>query len=146
MALSLSRILLSLLFIVLGYADVFGFSGANMQTWIAFAKSKLLVPGTTDPLPNPELLAQIAAYGQLVGGLMLFIGILSRLSAFGLLLFTIAASVLGHNFWTMADPQMAYVNIGQFLKNMGIIGGLFLIVVYGGGSLSIDGMFRRQPM
>jgi len=146
MALSLSRVLLALLFVVLGYADVFGFSGASMQTWIAFAKTKLIIPGTMDPLPNPELLAQIAAYGQLVGGLMLLFGILSRLAAFGLLLFTIAASVLGHNFWTMTDPQMVYVNIGQFLKNMGIIGGLFLIVAYGGGSVGIDGMFRRQPM
>jgi hypothetical protein len=41
---------------------------------------------------------------------------------------------------------MVYVNIGQFLKDMGIIGGLFLIVAYGGGSVGIDGMFRRQPM
>jgi putative oxidoreductase len=146
MALALTRILLSLLFVVIGFSKVIGLSGNNMQAWIAYAKPRLIIPGTTDPLPNPDLLAQLAAYGELVGGIMLFIGILSRVSALGLLLFVIAATVLGHPFWTLADPGQAYLQLQQFLKNLAIIGGLFAIVCYGGGGASIDAMFRRQPM
>lgn len=147
-ALPLSRILLSLVFIFTGYAKVVGFPGVqDMAKW-KDAVSKMMIPGTTNPLPNAELLAQIAAYGELVGGIMLLLGILSRVSAFGLLAFTIVASVLGHAFWaSMGDPALAaqtFGNIIQFLKNMGIVGGLLLIVVAGGGALSIDAMFRRN--
>lgn len=145
--LPLSRILLSLVFIFTGYAKVFGWGPAekpiiNMDLWKQRVAG-LKIPGTSDALPNPDLLAQISAYAELVGGVLLFFGILSRLSAFGLFVFVIIASVLGHNFWAMTDPQMAFLNIGQFLKNMGIAGGLLIIVGAGGGALGIDGMFRR---
>jgi putative oxidoreductase len=145
--LPLSRILLSLVFIFTGYAKVFGWGPAdkpiiNLGMWKQRVAG-LKIPGTNDPLPNPDLLAQIVAYGELVGGILLFLGILSRLTAFGLLVFVIIASVLGHNFWAMTDPQMAFMNIGQFLKNMAIAGGLMIIVGAGGGAVGIDGMFRR---
>lgn len=142
MALSLARILLSLIFIATGYAKVFGYGGLNMQGWIDGVK-KLTIPGTANPLPNPELLGQIAAYGELVGGILLLLGILARISAFGLLLFTIAASVLGHAFWMQADQAAMFTQLGLFLKNMGLVGGLLMIVAYGGGIVGVDGMFRR---
>ena len=139
---SLTRILLSLVFIAAGYSKVFGYGGNSMAGWTEGVK-KLMIPGTTNPLPNPELLAQIAAYGELVGGILLLLGILSRVTAFGLLVFTIAASVLGHAFWTFADQAQQFQQMSQFLKNMGLVGGLLAVVGYGGGPLSIDGMFRR---
>jgi len=142
-ALPLARIMLSLVFIFTGYAKVAGWSGViNMQMWTERVKG-LKIPGTNDPLPNPELLAQISAYAELVGGIMLFIGILSRVTALGLFIFVVAASILGHAFWTFADAGQNFLQLQQFLKNMGIAGGLLLIVGAGGGALSIDGMFRR---
>ena len=142
-ALPLARMMLSAVFIFTGYAKVAGWSGViNMQMWTERVKG-LKIPGTNDPVPNPELLAQISAYAELVGGIMLFIGILSRVTALGLFLFVIAASVLGHAFWTFADAGPAFLQLQQFLKNMGIAGGLLLIVGAGGGAISIDGMFRR---
>jgi uncharacterized membrane protein YphA (DoxX/SURF4 family) len=148
-ALPLTRILLSLVFIFTGYAKVFGYGPVdkpiiNMSMWKQRVAG-LKIPGTGDPLPQPDLLAQIVAYGEIVGGVMLLIGVLSRLSAFGLLVFTIVASVLGHAFWTFADAGATFLQLQQFLKNAGIIGGLLMIVVLGGGAVSIDGMFRRQP-
>jgi putative oxidoreductase len=142
MALSLTRILLSLVFIATGYSKVFGYGGNSMQGWIDIVKT-LRIPGTANTLPNAELLAQIAAYGELVGGILLLLGVLSRVTALGLLLFTIAASVLGHAFWMQADQVKMFEQLGYFLKNMGLVGGLLAIVAYGGGVISIDGMFRR---
>jgi len=142
-ALSLSRILLSLVFIFTGYAKVIGWGPViDITKWKARV-GQLTIPGTGDKLPQPDLLAQIVAYGEIVGGIMLFIGILSRLTAFGLLVFVIIASVLGHNFWAMPEPA-AFLNIQQFLKNMGIAGGLLIVMAAGGGSVGIDAMFRRQ--
>ncbi len=147
--LPLSRILLSLVFIFTGYAKVFGWGPAdkpiiNMEMWKTRVQG-LKIPGTQDALPNPDLLAQIVAYGELVGGILLLLGILSRVSAFGLFVFTIVASVLGHAFWTFADAGQQFLQIQQFLKNMGIAAGLLMIVGMGGGVVGIDGMFRRQP-
>lgn len=146
-ALPLARIMLSLVFIWAGYTKVVGFGAMNMTEWKKWVGT-LNIPGTADKLPNPDLLAQIAAYGELVGGLMLFIGILSRVSALGLFLFTIAASVLAHNFWIhgtgdAATAKLFADQLTAFLKNMGLAGGLLLIVGAGGGGLGIDGMFRR---
>jgi putative oxidoreductase len=143
--LPLSRALISLLFLQTGYAKVFGWGQiVDLPKWKAYV-GRLKIPGTSDPLPQPDLLAQIVAYGELVGGAMLFLGLLSRLTAFGLLVFVIFASVLGHNFWALTDPPAAYMQLQLFLRNMGLIGGLLLILAAGGGSLSIDAMFRREP-
>ena len=147
--LPLSRVLLSLVFIFAGYAKVFGWGPAdkpiiNLGMWKQQV-AELKIPGIGEALPQADLLAQIAAYGTLVGGILLFLGILSRLTAFGLLVFVVVASVLVHKFWAMNDPKMAYDNLMLFLGNMGIAGGLLLIVAAGGGAVSIDGMFRRQP-
>ena len=143
-ALSLARILMSLLFIFTGYAKVVGYGPViDLAKW-KVRVGQLKIPGTNDPLPQPDLLAQIVAYGELVGGTMLFLGLLSRLTAFGLLVFVIIATVLGHNFWALTDPPAVYTQLQLFLRNMGLIGGLLLIVVAGGGSVGIDAMFRRQ--
>ena len=139
MALSLARILLSLVFIFAGYGKVFG----DMAAW------KKSVADLIQKSPAPELgqysdlLAQIAAYGEFVGGILLLIGLLSRVAALGLLIFVILASVLAHNFWAFADAKMFAEQLSTFLKNMGLVGGLLVIVAYGGGIVGVDGMFRR---
>ncbi|MGH7005687.1 MAG: DoxX family protein [Alphaproteobacteria bacterium] len=143
-ALPLARILLSLMFIFAGYTKVIGYGPMNMEVWTGAVKG-MMIPGTTNPLPNPELLAQISGWAEFIAGIMLFIGILSRITAFGLFVFVIVASVLGHAFWTYADAAQAMPQIGNFLKNMGVAGGLLLIIAAGGGALGIDGMFRRRP-
>ncbi len=147
--LPLSRVLLSLVFIFTGYAKVFGWGPAdkpiiNMDLWKTRVQG-LKIPGTQDALPNPDLLAQIVAYGELVGGILLFLGILSRVTAFGLFVFVVLASVLGHAFWAFTDAGAQFLQIQQFLKNMGIAAGLLMIVGAGGGAVGIDGMFRRAP-
>ena len=129
-ALPLARIMLSLVFIYSGYSKVAGVNGQSMQGWIDRVKG-LKIPGTQDALPNPDLLAQIVAYGELVGGILLLLGILSRVTAFGLFVFTIVASVLGHAFWSFADAGQQFLQIQQFLKNMGIAAGLLHCLNHG---------------
>jgi len=137
--LPLSRILLSLVFIYSGYGKVFG----GMEGF------KAGVAGLIQKSPMPQLgqysdiLAQAGAYAEFVGGILLFIGLLSRVAAFGLIVFVILASILAHNFWAFADAAKYSMELGNFLKNMGLVGGLLLIIGAGGGTLGIDGMFRR---
>jgi putative oxidoreductase len=139
MALSLARILLSLVFIFAGYGKVFG----DMAGWKKMAGELIQKSPAPQLGQYSDILAQVAAYGEFVGGILLLIGLLSRVAALGLLIFVILASILAHNFWAFADAKMFAEQLSTFLKNMGLVGGLLVIVAYGGGIVGVDGMFRR---
>ncbi len=135
-ALPLSRILLSLVFLYSGYNKVIDLAGWKARV------ATLQFMG--QPLPQAEVLAYVSAFAEIGCAVLLFVGLLSRLAAFGLIVFTIAASVIMHNFWAFVEPAKKSLEIVQFTKNLGLVGGLLLIVAMGGGALGIDGIFRRR--
>ena len=55
-----------------------------------------------------------------------------KLGSVLLILFLIPATLVFHNF--LADPN----EINSFLKNIGLIGGLLMVIYAGAGALSID--------
>ena len=58
-------------------------------------------------------------------------------------MFTIAATLIGHRYWEIAEPAARRMQQSHFAKNITIIGGLILLYVTGGGRFSIDGLRRR---
>src|SRR5262249_652866 len=95
-------------------------------------------------IPFPETLAMIAGTAEVLGALSLMTGALIRLGALGLILYLIPTTLLFHNFWAFeGDAQQ--MQLANFLKNLGIIAGLLLLVSYGPGRYSIDSLLRR-PM
>ena len=44
-----------------------------------------------------------------------------------------------HDFWTLSDPQAQQEQMIQFLKNLGLMGAMLLIIANGTGPLSLDG-------
>src|SRR5262247_1658003 len=85
------RVLLAVLFIISGYGKIGGFDG-TVQT--------LAGKG----LPLPQLATAVAILVELGGGILLAIGWKTRwVAAVAIILFTIAASFLFHDFWNMAD-------------------------------------------
>ncbi len=128
----LARILLAYMFVLSGWQRLTDLSGLT----------KLL---TDKQLPYPDILAYAAAIAEFGGAVLIILGLLTRLSAFALIVFTVLATVLLHDFWNMTDAAMRMANVTQFNKNLAIIGGLMLLVATGGGPLSIDAAFRRRP-
>jgi putative oxidoreductase len=118
------RILLSLIFIISGAGKIFGFSGTA-----AFMAAQGL------PLASLLLAATIAL--EIVGGLSLLLGFRARALALLLFLFLIPTTIIFHNFWA-ASGEAAQMQMGHFLKNLGIMGGLLYVVAYGAGPLSVD--------
>lgn len=110
------RILLSLLFILSGYAKLTALSGTAGY----FEKMGLPVPMVT---------ATIVGLIELIGGLAILIGFQTRTAAIVLGLFTIATAFIGH------FSPFDQIN---FFKNMGIAGGFFILAQYGAGALSVD--------
>ncbi len=120
----LGRILIALLFIPAGINKITGFGGT-----VGYIASKGL------PLP------QVAAAGTIVVevavGLALLVGFKARYAALILAAFTVAASVIFHNFWAVPEAQKMMQQL-MFTKNFAIVGGLLFIAAFGAGPLSID--------
>ncbi len=71
----------------------------------------------------------VAARGlQLIAGLGLILGIYPRISALGLLLFLIPATLMAHNFWAVVGTPLYPVQLINFFKNVCMAGGLIFIL------------------
>lgn len=123
-----ARVLLALMFILAGI-NKFG----NLEGTAGYVAS--------GGLPLAGLLAPLVATLEVVAGLMVLVGWQARWAALALALFTLAASVLFHAFWSMPADK-AYLQQLMFLKNLAVAGGLLLIYSFGAGPGSLDA--RRE--
>ena len=83
-------------------------------------------------LPLPWVGYAIAMAVEVGGGLLLLLGIKTRLTAVALAIFTVATALAFHA--DFADQNQMI----HFLKNVMMAGGLLQIVAFGAGALSID--------
>lgn len=68
---------------------------------------------------------------QLAGGIAVLIGRCTVVAAGVLALFTLAATLLAHPFWSFADPAMWALHRNIFAEHVSIIGGLMLAASLG---------------
>ncbi|BFU47969.1 DoxX family protein [Krasilnikovia sp. MM14-A1004] len=80
-----------------------------------------------DPrLPSDaQSLVRIKAASDVVAGLLLVSGRLTRPAAVVLAAGLIPTTLAGHPFWTMSEPERGQQRV-HFLKNLGLLGGLLL--------------------
>lgn len=129
----IGRIALAAIFLMSGVGKILDFAGTQ-----EYMRSHGMT--TLTPL---LLLAAIAF--ELAGGLSLILGVKARIGAILLLIFIVIASYYFHDFWTIPSDQPDHRNqMIHFLKNVSIMGGLLMVVGFGPGRLSIDGLRRVQ--
>jgi putative oxidoreductase len=88
-------------------------------------------------LPLPELGAVIAIVVEVVAGIALIIGWKARWAALAIAVFTAAATLIFHSYWTLpADKQ--YPEMLAFWKNLAIFGGMLMVMAFGAGKFSVD--------
>jgi putative oxidoreductase len=63
-----------------------------------------------------------------IAGLSILSGYRPAVGVTAVVLFMIPVSLLMHNFWAMADPQMAIAEMRSFLSNMGLAGSTLLFM------------------
>ena len=114
-----ARICLSLIFLNAGIRHLLQFSG--------------FVSTIGQALPLAGLVAAVTVAFQLLGALSLILGYKIKLGSALLIVFLIPATLLFHNF--IDDPSQ----INAFLKNVGLIGGLLMLIDRGAGAVSLDG-------
>lgn len=120
-----ARVCLCLIFLKAGISHITGFSGT--------------VEGMNNMgLPIPEILLIFTIIFQILGGLSLLLGYKVKIGSILLILFLIPATLVYHN--PIGDPGQ----INDFLKNIGLIGGLLMVIYAGAGALSIDEPSPRE--
>ena len=120
-----ARICLCLIFLKAGISHILGFSGTAQMMG-------------QQGLPIPSILLIATIVFQLLGGLSLLLGYQVRLGSILLILFLIPASLVFHN--PFIDPS----EINSFLKNIGLIGGLLMVIAAGAGALSLDATIKQK--
>jgi putative oxidoreductase len=121
----IARLALSVLFLWSGVMKLLGYAG-----FVGYLHSK--------GVPFVQIAAPIATAIEVLGGLLLVVGFKVRPLALIMAVYTVAAAVLGHDFWNTTDPAVQHDMVIHFWKNIGIAGGFLLLFVTGAGRLSID--------
>jgi putative oxidoreductase len=125
----LGRLLISAIFVTSGFAKL-----TDTAVTAGYMES--------EGIPSAYALAIIAGLAEVLGGLAILCGFLTRIAALGLILFLIPTTLIFHDFWTYEGAE-AKAQMGHFMKNLGIFGGLALLVGRGAGRYSIDARIRR---
>jgi putative oxidoreductase len=73
---------------------------------------------------------------ELGASLALILGIWTRCAALALIVFTILATLMFHNFWASPAAAVTAQTI-NFLKNLGLIGLFAMIAVFGPGAYAL---------
>ena len=79
-------------------------------------------------LPKAERMVRANGLAMAAGGAALALGIVPRAAAAGLIASLVPTTLAGHRFWEEEDQQARRMQLTQFLKNLGLIGGLVLLL------------------
>jgi len=99
----------------------------------AFAR-QLDTYGMVGPL---HVWAVVAAFIEFFGAFAVVIGFKTRLAALLMILFSIAAAFLGHQFWVLEGRDYV-AQLINFWKDLAIAGGFLMLFVRGAGPFSFD--------
>ncbi|MGZ5940238.1 MAG: DoxX family protein [Rhizomicrobium sp.] len=131
------RVLFAVLFIYTGATKLFA-----IPATADFIAAKVTIPSLLAPytsqletlsgMPMPQLLAIGIGGFEILAGLMIALNFLARFFSILLIFFVLAATFYFHDFWNQSPPDNAKTLI-EALKNLSIIGALFMIAGYGRG-------------
>ena len=99
--------------------------------------------GAAAGVPAAHVLVPLAGVIAIVGGLMILLGLYAQFGAILIILFLIPVTFTMHRFWGLHDAQMAQMQQVNFMKNLSMLGGAFLIAYFGAGPFSFDHL--RSP-
>jgi uncharacterized membrane protein YphA (DoxX/SURF4 family) len=139
------RILFAVLFIYTGATKLFA-----IQATADFIASKITVPEVIAPyaqqveqatgMTTPQLLAIGVGGLEIIAGLMIALNFAARFFAMLLIIYVAVATFLFYDFWNQAAPDNAKMLVDA-LKNLSIIGALFMIMGYGRATRPVEAAY-----
>jgi putative oxidoreductase len=136
------RVLFAVLFIYSGATKLF-----SIASTADFIAAKVTIPALVVPytqqletmagMPFMQLLAISIGAFEIISGLMIALNFGARFFAILLIFFVLAATFYFDDFWNQPAPDNAKTLIDA-LKNLSLIGALFIIAGYGRGPRGLD--------
>jgi putative oxidoreductase len=136
------RVLFAVLFIYSGATKLFG-----IQVTSEFIAAKVAIPALFAPytsqleamsgMSTPQMLAIGVGAFEIIAGLLIALNFGARFFAILLIFFVAAATFYFHDFWNQSSPENARTLVDA-LKNLSIIGALFMIAGYSGTSRAAE--------
>jgi uncharacterized membrane protein YphA (DoxX/SURF4 family) len=130
------------LFIYLGATKLFG-----IQATADFIATKVTIPAVLAPytaqleamtaMTTPQLLAIAGGAFEIIAGLMIALNFGARFFSFLLIVYVAGATFYFYDFWNQAPPENGKTLVDA-LKNLSIIGALFMIAGYGSGTRTAE--------
>jgi putative oxidoreductase len=129
------RFLFAVLFIYSGITKLFAIAATA-----EFISARVVIPALLTPytsqlesitgMSTPQMLAIAAGVLEVISGLMIALNFGARFFAILMIFFVAAATFYFHDFWNQPSPENAKT-LTDALKNLSIIGALFMIAGYG---------------
>jgi len=137
------RVLFAVLFIYSGATKLFDVQNTTSAIAAKVAIPALLTPYTEQleamagGMKTPQMLALAVGIFEIIAGLMIAVNFGARFFAILLIFFVLLTTFYFHDFWNQSSPDNAKTLIDA-LKNLSIIGALFMIAGYGRGPRSSE--------
>jgi putative oxidoreductase len=130
----LGRLLLASIFVQAGIRKL-GAIGATAATM------------SNHGIPASDILVWGVVALELGGGLMLATGLLARLVALALCLYTLALALIFHDFWNATGAAFG-TERSFFFGHLEIMGGMLYVTAFGAGAYSLDALIwpRRTTL
>ena len=124
----ISRILVSLIFVISGFGKVMNMDGTvAMMTANGF------------PASSVKFFLIAAIVLEMGCGLALLVGFKTKWASLGLIIFLIPATLIFHAAH-LGDPAQTQMQAVEVLKNLAIMGGLVKFFIDGAGAVAVDTM------
>ena len=139
------RVLFAVLFIYSGATKLF-----TIQATADAIAAKVPIPEVLAPytaqleamagMPTAQVIAIVAGAFEVIAGLMIALNFGTRLFALLLIIFIALVTYYFHDFWDQAAPDNAKTLVDA-LKNLSLIGALFVIAGLGRGRKAAEGAY-----
>jgi putative oxidoreductase len=120
----IGRLLLVVLYVVSG-----------LGKWGDLSGTAATIAGKGFPLPY--LCAMLAATLEVAGALAIAFGVAARPTAAALFAYTLVTAFIFHAFWGLPDEAAAKMQSLNFMKNLGLAGGLLMLAGMGAGRFAL---------
>ncbi|MCP4616414.1 MAG: DoxX family protein [Bradyrhizobium sp.] len=136
------RILFAVLFVYTGASKLFAIQATSEFIAAKIAIPSLLAPYTAQletltGMSTPQMLAIGVGGVEVIAGLMIALNFLTRFFAIVLIIIVLVGTFYFQDFWNQSPPDNARTLIDA-LKNLSLIGALFIIAGYGRGPRSLE--------
>lgn len=135
----LGRLCISVIFITIGVRMLLDWQSsehyyvANLCDWLSLSEGNEALRNAVEMAMNHSFLVLSGSIFCVIGGgLLVALGLSVRLGAFLLLIVLIPATGLFHHFWSLQGIERD-VQLSNFMRNISIIGGLFILLSVGRG-------------